>query len=75
MQFGPIIRAPAAVAVAANSRWSRVPSSPSSLNPAAQTVMAGIPRAAHCSTASGTRRAGTTTTAASMSSSISARLE
>ncbi|MNS69732.1 hypothetical protein D3C72_1030520 [compost metagenome] len=63
MLFGPSNRTPSSLARRASACWAAMPASPSSAKPSENTVTTLAPRAAHCSSTSGTWRPGTITKA------------
>lgn len=74
MQFGPIMRTPAARTVSRSNRSCRAPSSPVSENPAVITTSPRTPLAMHSSITPCTSLRGTITTARSTRSGMAARL-
>ncbi len=71
--FGPMIRMPYERAWRTSSRWRSRPSAPHSAYPAERTTRPWTPCSPQSATASGTRSAGTATTARSTGSPISPR--
>ncbi len=74
MQFGPIMRTPAARTRASSLRSTSAPAPPPSRNPAVITTMPPTPASRHSSIVAGTASRGTITTARSGVSGIAFRL-